>query len=220
MADITECGVVTSIGLKKCGSSQLNKAFREKTWEYRQFGDKTHRWVTAFRNPAHRLVSCWNHLIRPRYEVPGPPQEDLDRLKEKFGPHWDFPEWCEWVLTLDPEIMNAHMRDQTYELADHLRDTDGLIWIGQLERMQDLAKNELTEWLHWSVAMPNKQRHPYANGIWPNYYPPGLLRKVHRRFATDYKLWMNIYGNGCEVFHTGRLSKTLDLTNGRDSCIV
>ena len=219
MADITECGVVTVIRLKKCGSSQIRKAFAEKTWQHRQFGDSTPRYVTAFRNPAHRLVSCWNHLIRGRVELP-PDYYDPVAAKKKFGPHLDFPEWCEWVIDTNHEDINMHMRMQTYELADHLRDTDGLIWIGQLERMQELAKNELTEWLKWSVAMPNKQRHPYKLGTWPNYYPPGLLRKVHRRFATDYKLWMNIYGNGCEVFHTGRLSETLDLTNGRHSCMM
>lgn len=115
--------------------------------------------------------------------------------------------------------MNAHMRPQTRELADILRDTDGLIWIGQLERMQDLAKGPLTKWLRWSCSMPDKKRHPYANGVWPNYYTPELLRAVRRYYASDYKVWLMLYGNGCEIFNTRRFSQWADLTNGRQ-CVM
>ena len=215
MVDVTKCGVVTVLGLKKCGSSQIRKSFAEKHWEFQQFNDRTQRYVTAFRNPAHRLVSCWNHLVRPRHEVPVDPSH---ASKEKFGPHVPFFDWVDWIIEQDPETMNAHMRPQTYELADVLRDTDGLIWVGQLERMQELAKGPLTKWLKWSIAMPDKRRHAYY-GRWPDYYTTNLLREVRRCFATDYKLWMGLYGNGCEVFNTGQLSRMLDLTNGRD-CVT
>jgi len=216
VADITECGVVTVIGMKKCGSSQIRKAFAEKHWEFQQFNDSTQRYVTAFRNPAHRLVSCWNHLVRPKFEMPD--RTLSEGYAYKFGPPLTFENWVRWVVEQDPEDMNPHMRPQTYELADLLRNENGLIWIGQLERMQELAKGPLTEWLHWSVAMPHRQRHKYY-GLWPHFYKNGLLREVYRYFATDYKLWMGIYGNGWEVFNTRRLSQVLDLTNGRD-CVT
>lgn len=222
MVDTTACGIVTVLGLKKCGSSQIRKSFREKHWQAQQFPEtyKTPRYVTAFRNPSHRLVSCWNHLVRPRVEVPPTNPEYIDeRAKVRFGPFFPFPEWCRWVISQDHEDMNAHMRMQSYELADALRGTDGLIWIGQLERMQELAKGPLTDWLRWAIAMPDKKRHAYY-GRWPDYYTaaPGLSREVHKFFATDYKLWMSIYEKGYGVFHTGRLAETLDLTNGRDLC--
>jgi hypothetical protein len=220
VADITPCGIVTVIGLKKCGSSQIRKSFAEKHWQWQQFPETplTQRYVTAFRNPAHRLVSCWNHLVRAHVERGGPhdPQRDV----EKFGPRVDFPEWCEWLISTDPETMNAHMRPQTYELADVLRDKDGLIWIMQLERATEICKGPLTDWMHWSCSMPDKQRHPYAKGLWTNYYPPGLLTEVRRFYRTDYNLWISLFTKGYEVLQTRALSRTLDLTNGRDSCML
>ena len=211
--DITQCGAVTVIGLKKSGSGQIQVSFRGKTWEQRQFDDNNHRWVTAFRNPAARLVSAWNHLVRPRYELPGPSSEDIERLKEKFGPHWDFPEWCDWVLSLDPETMNAHFRPQTYELADVLRGEDGLIFIAQLERLTEIAKGPLTEWLRWSGGVPGRKMHSYSLGSWRDYYDRDRLRAVHKFYALDDRLWRSIQEKGFEVVGTRRLVEYLDLTN-------
>jgi len=178
----------------KCGSSNIRKAFAGKHWGPHQFPE--HRYVTVVRNPAHRLVSCWNHLVRPKIET-----STLDGIS-KFGPHVDFPEWCRWVLAQDPDSFNAHIRPQTNELAGHLSGADGLIWVGQLERMQWLAKGALSDWLGVSMKMPYKPQHGYYH--WPDFYDTELLQAVHRYFDRDYKLWMALDSNEHKVYLTKR----------------
>jgi hypothetical protein len=211
MAHITDCGQVQVIGLKKCGSSQIRKSFAGKHWELNHFdGDRRIRYATAFRNPAHRLVSCWNHLVRTRYITPA----DDDQRTHEFGPAVSFPEWLGWVLEHDSETLNAHMRPQALELRDLLEDTDSLIWIGQLERMRELAKKNLTEWLRWSFAMPppknfSRYRH------WTEWYNREQRKSVRRYFELDYKIWLLLFSEGAEVFKTQDLVKFIKLTNGQ-----
>ena len=198
--DIVECGSVTALCLKKCGSGQLRKSFTGKHWE--PFPDGTPRFVSAVRNPAHRLVSAWNHLVRHHTEAPEP-YTDI----KKFGPALAFRPWCAWVLKQDPETMNAHFRPQTLELADALQDVDGLIWIGQLERMRQLAKTDLTAWLGWSVSMPNDA--PRAYDPWLSFYTPTLLRDVRQVYMNDHRLWLGLIDPGWRVFETTELCDRL-----------
>lgn len=216
MADVNGHGQLTLIALKKCGSSQLHKAFAEVQWEVQHFPDDwgKPRYVTAIRNPAHRLVSCWNHLVKNRHEA-----RDIDPMTDHpFGPALCFPQWVDWVLAQDQETINPHMRMQTYELADTLHSLDdGIIFVAQLEQITALSCGSklpaMTQWLGRRICVKRARKARY--GAWQNHFDRVQLQKVRWVYAADYHLWLHLLETGHKIFGARSLANMLDLTNGR-----
>ena len=219
--DVSDHGNLTVIALKKCGSSQLHKAFAEQQWGAHHFPDEwgTQRYVTAVRNPAHRLVSCWNHLVKNRHDA-----RDIDPMVEHaFGPALCFPQWVDWVLAQDQETINPHMRMQTLELADTLHSLDdGIIFVAQLEQITSLSCGHelpaLTTWLGRRVCVHRARKAQY--GAWQNHFDRVQLQQVRWKFAADYHLWMHLLETGHKILRSHDLARILDLTNVRHSVKV
>lgn len=218
MADIIDCGVVKVIALKKSGSSEISRAFAQHTWEpYGEHWD-TPRYVTAIRNPGLRLVSCWQHLVKQRYDDRIDPNHD-----HNFGPATCFDQWVVWVLAQSMETLNPHMRMQTYELADHLSQLpQGIVFVTQLEQVTPIScgaeVKPMTEFLGRRVCVRNQRKRRYAP--WLTQYDRVQLQQVRRHFAGDWHLWNHLYATGYRIFDSHALAKMLNLTNGRHSCIV
>lgn len=211
MADLLDFGFVKVIALKKCGSSQFGKAFRD-----RQFLPyPPHKYVTAIRHPAARLQSLWWGHVRHAIKRPNGSNRD-DRVVSwrrnplhTFGPPVPFPEWIEWVLSNQLDQLDVHIRPQYLCLADKLREAPigSKLWICQLERLTPLHK-ELSEFVGQPVCVLNKKRHPH--GPWVGYYDRDLLERVRKAYAHDLALWLWLWPNGYEVLDAQRASIQLD----------
>jgi predicted NAD-dependent protein-ADP-ribosyltransferase YbiA (DUF1768 family) len=220
VADVNGHGQLTLIALKKCGSSQLHKAFAEKTWDAGHFPDEwgTPRYITAVRNPAHRLVSCWHHLVKHRSDDHVDPN-----IKHPFGPAMCFQQWVDYVLAQEHETLNPHMRMQTLELADTLLSLDdGIIFVAQLEQITALSCGAylppLTKWLGRRVPVKRARKAQY--GAWQNHFDRVQLQQVRWKFAADFHLWNHLLATGHKIYRTHDFARMLNLTNARHSCMV
>jgi predicted NAD-dependent protein-ADP-ribosyltransferase YbiA (DUF1768 family) len=221
MGDRSLHGCLTVICLKKCGSSQINRAFAEKVWEPKDFvvDPYTPKYFVAVRNPAHRLVSCWNHLVKFRYDA-----RNIDPWTDHaFGPALCFSQWCDVIIHADHETINPHMRMQTYEIADHLLDEpDGTVFVAQLEQLTDLSCGHhmppLSRWLNRRFCVKRARKASY--GHWQDHYDRVQLQQVRWKFAADYHLWNHLLDTGHKIMGSHDLANFLNLTNGRDSCML
>ncbi len=196
MADVSNKGYLTVIALKKCGSSQLGKAFRERVFEI-----PPHRYVTAIRHPAARLVSLWYGHVKRRYEE--------GKALHIYGPPSDFKKWVRWVLSNQLDLLDHHIRPQYLELRDNLQNTPAgsKLFICQLERLTPLNK-ELSQFCGQSIQVLDKKRHPHPP--WPEYFDRELLQQVRNGFAEDMAIWMSLMGKGYEVMDPAKLARQLD----------
>lgn len=220
MPDISRHGNLTVIALKKSGSSSIHRAFGNHVWEAKDFPDEwgTQRYVLAVRNPAVRLVSCWNHLAKSRLDRHIDPS-----VEHPHGPAACFSQWLQFVLQSDQETLNPHMRMQTYEIADALLgEPDGIVFIAQLEQLTALSCGPdlpaLTKWLSRRVCVQRQRKAQY--GAWQSHYDRIELQQVRWTYAADYHLWNHLHATGHKIFRSHDLANFLNLTNGRDSCIV
>lgn len=186
MSDFHEHGFVKVIAVKKVGSSTLNRAFREQTFEE----NRVPHFVTMVRHPGARLVSCWNHFHKVRA-----PQHNGE-VRENIGlPALPFYPWCEEVLRRDVLTLDQHVRPQAPEIYDRIEHAPkgSRIFIGQLEQAN--AKNAaLVRYLGRSVTLEEKRRHYHMP--WVTFYDKRLLESVRRRFKADMMLWNALVSDG------------------------
>lgn len=177
MADIRKQGEVTAVCLKKCASSQMSRAM-----DVNKFPNTTRRYWTSVRNPAHRLVSAYQHLVGHRYK-----DERDPNVEHKFGPAVHFHKWLDWVTKHDPQTINAHFRQQTLELVDHLPDEDVPLMLVQTEQLANVSRTHLSAFLKTRIEVPHKGKRQY--GAWQEHYTLPLLWEVQRVYRADYVLW-------------------------------
>ena len=206
MSDLLDCGLVKVIALKKCGSSQLRKAFSEKVWDKRAYWwgvNQQIRYVTFVRHPASRLWSCWHHLVRRRVDI-------VEQGESVFGPGLPFCDWLDWVFNSELSVLDHHIRPQAMELrdyADNINQTSKL-FIGSLESSQDVLVPLVSYLGGRSINFKRPNREPVPH--WLQSIPSSLVKEIRNKFSMDMRLWWSIHSSGYQIVGNNGLSNQLD----------
>lgn len=178
LTGIVECGDLTVFAIKKSASTQLTRAFHGTT---HTLGAPAY--LTAIRHPAHRLVSCYHHLVKPRYE-----NSEGDH---KYGPPLPFNEWANWVTEQDPGTANAHMKPQSVSLGEvRTGRPEGEIMMLQVEQLTLMSATYLSAWLGTSVKVEHESKVEYAP--WAEHYTLPTLQRVLNYYRDDFDLWCGL----------------------------
>jgi hypothetical protein len=170
--------ILSSLGYKDLSGDNINKVLKKLgRISIKDAQELDYDKVVWVRNPLDRLVSGWTHRIKG---VANKDTMDWYGIPNTIS----FSDFIDWVCSIEDAKMNAHFRQQTFDLT-----IDGVLVPNFIMKLEDLEKD-------WAVL---RQQHPWLvpirfhehktkKGNWKDYYTEDLFIKANKRFSNDLNL--------------------------------
>jgi hypothetical protein len=170
--------ILESLGYKNLRGDNVNKVIRKLGCPNRYEVDALdYTKLVWVRNPFNRLVSGWFDRVR---------RQPNAKIMKWYGiPNTiSFPDFVDWVCSIDDPHMNTHFRQQTSDIT-----IDGRLVPNVVMKLENLNEEwkELQHVHDWLVDI-KYHAHKSKKGNYRDYYTDDLIKKVEIRFKDDLRL--------------------------------
>ena len=170
--------ILTSLGHKNLKGHNINTVLRPLGGlSINEVEELDYTKVAWVRHPLDRLVSGWVHRVKG--------------VSNKNTMTWygipntiSFPDFVDWVCSINDADMNAHFRQQTFDLV-----LDDKLVPNVLMKLETLHSDwkKLQAQFSW-LANLTFHDHKTNKGNWQLSYDKELLKKASKRFSEDLNL--------------------------------
>lgn len=181
---LKKCGSVTmgkvileSLGYKDLSGPNVNRVLGSLRLNRYEVAALDYTKVVWVRNPFDRLVSGWFHRVH---------NVTMKEARDSYGiPNTiSFPDFVEWVCSIKDKEMNAHFRQQTFDIT-----IDGVLVPNVIIKLENLKEDWqlLKARFDWLVDIKYHE-HRTNKGNYCDYYKKDMIDKVKIRFVDDFRL--------------------------------